>query len=346
MLSRLSDQILGWFGRRFRADQTDPVRVRGPQTHVVILDGTMSSLEPGYESHAGALFHLARDCGPDVSVYYEAGLQWASWRTTADIAMGRGLNRQIMRAYGWLASRYRPGDKVFLMGYSRGAFAVRSLGGVIDRVGLLTAEHATERNILTAYRHYRIDPGSEYANAFADAFCHPDMTIEMLGVWDTVKALGLRLPLLWRFTEDDHRFHNPHPGASVRNAFHALAIDETRLAYAPVLWRGAVEGQRLEQVWFRGTHGDVGGQLGGFEPARPLANISLVWMLERAESCGLPLPQGWRDRFPCDPDAPSVGTWRGWGKLFLARRRRQMGFDASERLHETAHFRRGRPSFS
>lgn len=68
---------------------------------------------------------------------------------------GPGINRQIRRAYGYLASRYRPGDRIFLFGYSRGAFAVRSLAGIMDRVGLLRADQATERNVQLAYRHYR-----------------------------------------------------------------------------------------------------------------------------------------------------------------------------------------------
>jgi hypothetical protein len=92
----------------------------------------------------------------------------------------------------------------------------------------------------------------------------------------------------------------------------------------------------VEQVWFRGAHGDVGGQLGGYEPARPLANVSLVWMLERAQACGLPMPQDWRARFPLDPAGPSVGTWRGWGKIFLLRHGRRVGSTRSERIHETA----------
>jgi hypothetical protein len=116
-----------------------------------------------------------------------------------------------------------------------------------------------------------------------------------------------------------------------------LALDETRRAYAPVLWECPPEWNgKVEQVWFRGTHGDVGGQLNGKMESRPLSNIPLVWMLERAEACDLPLPEGWKARFPCAPEAPSVGTWNGAGKLFLIREARKVGGDPSERMHETA----------
>jgi len=86
----------------------------------------------------------------------------------------------------------------------------------------------------------------------------------------------------------------------------------------------------------------VGGQLGGFEAARPLANIPFVWMLERMESCGLNLPQGWRSRFEMDPLAPSASTWRGFGKLFLFRRPRSIAGSVCERLHHTVHTREQR----
>jgi len=250
--------------------------------------------------------------------------------------MGRGINWQIPRAYGHLASRYRAGDRIFLMGYSRGAYAARSLAGVIDRVGLLRVEHATERNIVTAYRHYQSISGSDAAKVFAEAHCHAETPIEMVGVWDTVKALGLRLPILWRWSEAAHAFHSHELGPTIRHGFHALGLDETRHAYDPVLWCCPPDWTgRVEQVWFRGTHGDVGGQLGGFQSARPLANISLVWMLQCAESRGLMLPVGWRARFGTDVEAPSVCTWRGWGKIFLLRGPRVVGRDPSERLHET-----------
>ncbi len=309
---------------------------RGAVTHLVILDGTMSSLETGHETNAGQAYKLASEMGSAISIYYEPGLQWVEWRSARDVIMGRGINRQIKRAYGYLASRYHPGDRIFLMGYSRGAYAVRSLAGVIDCVGLLRADHATERNIREVYRHYESTPGSDAAARFSKAFCYDSVGIEMIGVWDTVKSLGINAPVLWRLSEEMHAFHNHDLSSNVKNGFHALALNENRVAYKPVLWttHDAFEG-RVEQVWFPGSHGDVGGQLGGFLAARPLANIPFVWMMSRAEESGLPLPEGWQSRFEQDASAPSVGNWRGFGKIFMTRRRRIVGRDPSERLHES-----------
>lgn len=333
MQSRLSDTLFGWFRRRPAADHSAYALRRGPVDHVIILDGTMSSLTPGLETNAGLTYQLLREAG-HASLFYEAGVQWTDWGTTPDVALGRGINRQIRRAYGYLASRYRVGDRIFLMGYSRGAYAARSLAGVIDMVGLLRAENATERNIRQIYRLYQYAPKGEAARAFAARTCHDSAPIEMVGVWDTVKALGLRLPLLWRLTEPEHDFHSHALGSSIRHGYHALAHDETRAAFAPVMWVSPPGwAGRVEQVWFRGTHGDIGGQLGQFEAARPLSNIPLVWMLEKLEGCGVDLPAGWRARFPCDATAPSVGTWMGLGKIFVLRGGRTIGQDPSESLH-------------
>jgi uncharacterized protein (DUF2235 family) len=312
---------------------------RGVVDHVIILDGTFSTLEAGMETNAGITFRLLKEKGVAGrrTVYYEPGLQWEGWRYAAAVAQGRGINPQIRRAYGFLASHYRPGDRIFLFGYSRGAFAVRSLAGVIDRVGLLKREHATERAVRLAWRHYRTDPARPAARAFARRFCHTDAEVQMLGVWDTVKALGIRLPLLWLLTEQRNAFHNHQLGPMIKHGFQALALHETRSVFEPVLWESDEASLgRIEQVWFRGAHGDVGGQIGTFRAARPLANIPLVWMLDRAESCGLSLPDGWRSRFPFDANAPMVGTNSGWGKLFLLRRKRVVGKDRSERIHPTA----------
>ncbi|MGB3245854.1 MAG: DUF2235 domain-containing protein [Sulfitobacter sp.] len=315
-------------------DNTGPSR--GAVTHVIILDGTLSSLEPADRTNVGRAYALLRERPGKVSIYYEPGLQWSDWRSALDVLMGGGINSQIKRAYGYLASRYQPGDRIFMLGYSRGAFAVRSLAGVLDWVGLVRAEHATQRNIRAAYRHYEFMTNRETRDAFKQRHCHDAIEIEAIGVWDTVKSLGINAPVLWRISERWHAFHNHDLGAIVKNGFHAMALNETREAYKVVLWdsHDGFDG-RVEQVWFPGAHGDIGGQLGGFEAARPLANIPLVWLLSRLEECGLSLPVGWNLRFPQDACAPSVGTWRGYGRVFMTRRKRIVGRDASERLHES-----------
>lgn len=335
-LNRLAKRFIEWIKPGRWSGRSPVVAGRGNLIHVIILDGTMSSLDRGRETNAGLTYRLVSQIGAPVSVYYEAGVQWSEWRKAPDVLMGRGINRQIRRAYGYLASRYRPGDQIFLMGYSRGAYAVRSLAGVIDQVGLLQAEHATERNIQQAYRHYQSTPGSAASDAFAQAYCHAQVDIEMIGVWDTVKALGVRLPFFWKWSEVKHGFHSHHLGDAVKNGFQALALDETREVFEPVMWECDLPATcRVEQVWFRGTHGDIGGQLENRLECRPLSNIPLIWMLDQAQACGLPLPDGWHTDFPQDVDAPSVGKWRGWGKMFLLRKKRVVGADSSERLHES-----------
>ncbi len=336
-MAEIGDWFFGLFGRRARTED-GPTRKRGLATHVIILDGTMSTLAPGMETNAGLTFKLLREAGrqANLTVYYESGVQWRDWSGTWSVITGKGINRQIQRAYGVLASRFRPGDRIILIWYSRGAYAVRSLAGVIDLVGLVRHDEATERVIRQAYRHYRTGGRSVYAAKFRALYTHPEVMVAAVGVWDTVKALGLRLPLIWRWTPPAQTFHSQALGDHVLHGFHALAIDERREAYAPVLWQKPPGWNGvMEQVWFRGTHGDVGGQLGDDVAARPLANIPLVWMLGRLATCGLLLPDGWQARFPQDANAPSIGSWSGWGKLFLSRRRRIIGKDASEMAHPT-----------
>lgn len=333
----LRDWFFGLFGRRARTEEGG-IRRRGPATHIVILDGTMSSLKAGCETNAGLTFKLLSEVSKtaNLTVHYEAGIQWRDWSGTWDVMTGKGINLQIKRAYGVLASRYREGDEIILVGYSRGAYAVRSLAGVIDMVGLVKSDCATERVVRQAYRHYRIGARSPTVQAFRDHHCHPSVDVEAVAVWDTVKALGMRLPIVWRWAQPQHDYHNHALGDHIRNGFQALALDEQREAYAPVMWTPPQDWKgHIEQVWFRGTHGDVGGQILDFPQARPLANIPLVWMLERLSACGVPLPDDWQARFPQDANAPSIGRWRGWAKVFLSRRKRIVGSDPSERIHES-----------
>lgn len=312
---------------------------RPPIPHVVLMDGTLATLGGKRSSHIWTIRRLVRRAGP-VRVHYARGVHWDDWTGVRSVLTGRGIEDRIAAAYGWLASSWRPGDPIFIFGYSRGAFTARSLAGMIGKVGLLTPRHATERNTRLAWRLYERGAATGTLAAFRRR-CHPAVPIDMLGVFDTVAALGLRLPLVWMLSERRHRFHDHRLGDHVRFGAQALALDETRAVFAPILWddedrhASDVSDGRVVQRWFRGCHPDIGGQLGGREGARPLANIPLVWMLDLAAARGLPLPEGWRDRLPCDPAARSVGTWRGWGRAMLLRAPRTVGTTGSDRLHRS-----------
>ena len=340
LMRGLIDSFAELVGTASRVKPTTSVPPRGPARvgvdHVILLDGTMGSLHPSRITSIGLIHHLLRGAASRSSVYYGKGLEWREWAEISEVVMGWGVERQIRRAYGWLASHYRPGDRIFILGYSRGAFAARSLAGLIDRVGLVRSEHAVERNIRLAWRYYeRRDTPSA---PFRKKFCHPHAPIEMVGVFDTVRGLGLKVPFFWMLNDEERvLFHDHQLGPTVRNGFQALALDETRSVFEPLLWESAQSGAgHIEQVWFRGTHGDIGGQLADAEASRPLANIPLTWMLERMELCGFELPVGWRGLFPTDPHAPSLGSWRAWGKMFLLRAPRMVGNDPSEMIHESA----------
>ncbi|MEL6679261.1 MAG: DUF2235 domain-containing protein [Pseudomonadota bacterium] len=315
---------------------------RPPRTHVFIVDGTLSRLTEGEETNAGLLYRLLAEVGPTVTQTYgyHPGVQGEGWLKWLRVAAGQGINAAICQGYATLASRYEPGDKVMLLGFSRGAYAVRSIAGWIGRVGLIRREFATERRIARAFRHYQKLRPNAATRSFTARYCHGDVPIEMLGVWDTVRALGLPYPVLNRIVPMVTEFHDHRIGDSVAHAYQALAIDETRVAYAPVKWTPhATWPGRMEQMWFPGAHADVGGHVHALPQARGLSNIPLHWMLDRVERCGVTLPGDWRDRFPTDPLAPAIGNWRGSARIFLFRTRRIVEQTAFEAIHPSVRLR-------
>ncbi len=334
--SRLLARLAG-----YRSAAPRLAQIRAPVTHVVLLDGTMSSLLRGRETNIGLTYRLLQELprSAPLTLYYEPGIQWRGWKRSVEVIAGIGINRQIKRAYLFLARNYRPGDTIMLMGYSRGAYALRSLAGLIDRLGLLRAAQITPETLDRVYGLYREAPDSAEAQALRASLCHPEVPIRFLGVYDTVRALGLRWPGLWRLLPMPHTLHSHALGPATQIARHALALSERRDAYAPVMWETTPDqaaSGRVQQVWFRGSHGDVGGQLDGASAARLLSNIPMVWMLAEAEAAGLLLPVHWRQRFVTDANAPAIGMNRGFGKLFFLRHARAVGKDPSERLHPSA----------
>lgn len=233
---------------------------------------------------------VAKDDGtiPQV-IYYDQGVG------TGDILdkvvggmAGEGLDANINDAYRFLIANYEPGDELYVFGFSRGAYTARSMVGMVRKCGILRREHAGryhEAGLM--YRNAAVKPGHEDAVEFRRDYSFSDRTeIKFLGMWDTVGALGLPVWGLGQATKSKYKFHDTELSGDVRFAYHALAIDERRGPFKPTLWSHVPkENQRVEQVWFSGVHSDVGG---GYEDAG-LADITLRWMLEKAEQQGLAL---------------------------------------------------------
>lgn len=299
------------------------------RVHVVLMDGTLSTLDTGAETNIGLIYKMllqAQAREEKANLFYQPGLQWFDWYRFQHIIVGRGVDQIIQRAYGWLSLRYREGDAIYLFGYSRGAFAVRSLCGLISQCGLLAPVDATERNVRRTYRSYR-----KAGTGGKSAPKHRDARVRFVGAIDTVKAMGMRSALMNRLFGLEHAFHNHDPVPIMERGAHALARDERRIAYRPLLWDSTeARPDQITQMWFKGNHGDVGGHIGGFGAARPLSNVVLKWLLQEAEAKGLELMPGWQEGLECNAAAPSTGPWHGFSKFFLKRRNRQIGQDPSE----------------
>jgi len=255
---------------------------------VICADGTWNSPE---EKHVTNVVKIARAVhtrdgeGVEQVVFYDWGV--GTFDTSDRImggAFGNGINRNIQDAYRFLSHNYRRGDDIFCFGFSRGAYTVRSLVGLIRNAGVLRKEHADQ--VKAAYKLYRSPetPDSARSREFRDAYAR-EVDIEFLGVFDTVGALGIPLGVSSRHNERKYGFHDTRITSIVNNAHHALAIDEKRRPFKPTLWTCDEARRNTSQVWFAGVHADIGG---GYAEAG-LSDEALEWMADRAESCGLAL---------------------------------------------------------
>lgn len=196
---------------------------------------------------------------------------------------GLGLSANIVDAYSFIALNYVEGDDIFLVGFSRGAYTVRSLAGLLHEIGILPKNHAFYTP--EAYALYRRNADEAERNQFReDHNCFPGI-VKYIGVWDTVGALGVPIGLFKSFNSR-YQFHEIGLTENILHAYHALAIDERRRPFSPSLWEVEPESnQVLQQVWFPGVHSNIGG---GYSKDG-LANGALHWIKGTSRLHGLEL---------------------------------------------------------
>ena len=296
---------------------------------VVCFDGTGNQLKATGNTNVVRLFELLdlSDSSRQIA-YYDPGVGTFShpgaWTPVArrvsrvmGLALGSGLQANISEAYLFLMRNWEPGDRIYVFGFSRGAYTARALCGLLHKVGLLRpgAENLVPYAV-AAYsrRHADFDLLDRFAALFS---WRPDarasVPVQLLGIWDSVKAAGyLRWELKLPYTREL---------PNVVEVRHAVSIDEKRRPYGEYL----LDEQRPqgEEVWFAGVHSDVGGT---FEDDPRLSTIALRWVATAASEAGLLLDDDAFDRECAVTSEHAAGTVHRMGRVWalLTYRRRRL----------------------
>ena len=287
---------------------------------IVCFDGTNNQFG-SHDTNVVRLVQSLERFGERQIVYYDPGvgtLPEPGWLTQAakrvselfGLAFGVGLVAKIERAYRFLMQTWQPGDRVFLFGFSRGAYTARALGGLLHMFGLLAPSHENllpyvMRLFRGSRRIHDQDAqiwrlSAQFRNTFArDAGAeHRRFRVHFLGVWDTVSSVGW----IWDPVKFLHTAANP----SIATVRHAVAIDERRSFFRQNLFADDVRSQDLLELWFPGVHADVGG--GYPESHGGLWREPFTWMLDEAKKAGL-LTDPERERKVLTRTAPPQQPW-------------------------------------
>ena len=274
----------------------------------VFLDGTWDKEEGNTNVWRSKC--LCASHGPDgieQKIFYSAGVGTTLGEQLRGGIFGYGIDDVIIAAYEWLLETFEDGDEIFVFGFSRGAYTARSLSGFISRCGLIRL--GAPLGVKQLYDRYRkgnlVHSIHELNEPTADAtkfsleekwmiaYCIP-VPVKFTGVWDTVGAIA-KTNTAQLLTGGDHSFLDANLRKSETYVYHALAIDENRAAFDATLLSQYVPNEQtepftsprpladVEQRWFMGAHGDVGG--GSYNDL--LAQVPLRWLLTKASAHGL-----------------------------------------------------------
>lgn len=273
---------------------------------VICCDGTGNEIEENL-SNVLKLYRIAKKDDEQL-VFYDSGIGTigpyspfrrlsAKVKAFGGMALGMGLDQNIKDAYRFLIKNYEEGDRVYLFGFSRGAFTVRALAGFIRLLGLLRPEQINLiDHAYTAFKKAAEKKDFKIAWRYHRVLKTRHLPIKFLGIWDTVNSVMVPRPdrfYLPSFEELPYTTEND----SVEICRHAVAIDEKRRFFRLSAWtpdqtyrsnpfdKKSKTPQDFKEVWFAGVHSDVGG--GYPETASGLAKFPLQWMVEEAASAGL-----------------------------------------------------------
>lgn len=275
---------------------------------VLLSDGTGNSAAKLFKSNVWRTYQALDLSQGDQIASYNDGVGNSSFKPLAILggAFGWGLKRNVLDLYLFLCRNYIAGDEIYCFGFSRGAFTIRILAGLIATRGIVSANSELElrTKAISAFRtfyseHFRSALGVEKIGRWirdlftGEAGAKTQSTavkqipvIRFVGLWDTVAAYGLPIDELTRAWSWIFPLSIPNrtPLASVGSYCHALALDDERNTFHPVLLNEPPKGpHNVKQVWFAGMHSNVGG---GY-PDDGLSYVPLEWMLTEASAADL-----------------------------------------------------------
>jgi len=234
------------------------------------------------------LYAMLDRSGEDQLAYYQPGIgtrlpegTWGRLKRSVlrklDLSIAFLLKDHVCNGYRFLMRYYRPGDEIYIFGFSRGAYTARVLAAMLYKVGLLS--EGNEELIPFAWDMYKSESSYRTSFSFRRTFSRK-VKVRFLGLWDTVSSIG------WMW--DPQHLQYTRKNRIVEVVRHAVALDERRAYFVQNLWSdipAETKGQDVLQVWFPGMHCDVGG--GYAEAEAGLSKISLKWMVEQAQTHGL-----------------------------------------------------------
>jgi uncharacterized protein (DUF2235 family) len=216
-----------------------------PKNIVICCDGTGNEVNTNL-SNVLKLYRILRK-DEDQLVFYDPGIgtlssndAWSRLKNEAKVIFGLltgyGLDQNILDAYGFLVDHYIEGDQVYLFGFSRGAYTVRVLAGLLQLVGLLGPEQKNLNSYgLTAYKTAAERDQFEVAWRFARVLSTKRTPIQFLGVWDTVSSIIIPRPnRLYIPSLQTLPYTATNPLVKVFR--HAIAVDEQRRMFRVNRW--------------------------------------------------------------------------------------------------------------
>ena len=289
---------------------------------VICADGTWNrpekNLNKDFPSNVLRLARAIKPYTPDNSsqqVFYDWGIG-SYYDPIIGGATGSGLHKNILDNYRYIVQNYTPGDQLYLFGFSRGAYTIRCLCGLINNCGIIKRPDAAL--IQQAVNHYKRNgaafaPKSDKSIAFRKRYSHPSREITFVGVWDTVGAMGIPISFLGLFSDSDE-FYDTKLGKNIRIARHALAIDEHRQDFIPTIWKSR-SNLDLKQVWFAGSHSDIGGSYKPDKDGSLIADNALAWMIKEAQSAGLIIEDHLKQNLSTNPLATLHNSRRSFYRI-------------------------------